>query len=161
MPHSDFLPGKDHSSTVQTVFFFDVLFPSAENAPRLCTLPSLNECSSHCVGHRLIKFAVDSVIVPPLPNPAHPVPLQKALIGLVCWCRCGSIEVSATWMEAARLQTRLLWPCFNGDDIASSVLVIVLGLFVKIKSKGTEHYNGEKLKDYATFFFLGIQKYIK
>lgn len=35
---------------------FMFFFPSAENAPRLCSLPSLNECRSHCVGHRLIEI---------------------------------------------------------------------------------------------------------
>lgn len=78
-------------------YFSLMFFPTfAENTPRLCTLLSLNEGSSHCDGHRPIKFAVDSVIVPT--NLAHPEKsLPKALFGWVCWSGTGILRSLPCW----------------------------------------------------------------
>lgn len=143
------------------IIYLMFFFPLRRKCPKLCTLSSLNECSSHCVGHRLIKFAVwFSLCVEPKSCPPGKVPLLKALLGLVCWSGAVVSRSLPFWWKQSDFKL-----CFNGDDILSSALVMVLGLFLKIKSEGTELYNGDEGKmeyDYAiSLFFLSVGRNTK
>lgn len=137
-------------------YFSLMFFSPLLKMPQGCVLSSLLMSAQVIVsGSASLNLQLTQSLTPTqsCPPRKEKFPLPTALFGSLCCSGAVAWRSLPCWWKQADF--RPAW--FNGDDISSSALVMVLGRFLKIKSKGTEHYNGDKQKTKGLcwlFFFL-------